>query len=206
MLLWAIPHIRNVQSQSWWRKALNRSCEFEAELVHNLHVSILEEDFVNHDIWFLNAQARFYLEHCNSQISLNYERHQELIVELFTLVPHTFRSKLQWNGPKVAHVTNTPASAKKGLTLYQLLVNAISDGINKYLNQVLIPGQYVDEERLQRDFIPNHHALDAKYAIAQEVAMYCETEILKLSSLQSMEIRKDEKRRYIEGKQLTNGW
>lgn len=195
MLLWAIPHIRNVQSQSWWRKALNRSCEFEAELVHNLHVSILEEDFVNHDIWFLNAQARFYVEHCNPQVSLNYERHQQLIAELFTLVPPTFRSKLQWSGPQVAHVTNAPASAEKGLTLHQLLVNAVSDGINKYLNQVLIPGQYVDEQRLQRDFIPDHPAHSAKYAIAQEVATYSEVEILKLSSRKSMEVREDEKRR-----------
>ena len=85
MLLWAISHVRNVQTQHWWSKAFNRSCFFEAELVHNLYVSIFEEEFVDHDIWFLNAQARYYVEHCNATISSNYDIQKRLIIELFSL-------------------------------------------------------------------------------------------------------------------------
>jgi hypothetical protein len=72
---------------------------FESELVHNLWVSVCEPEFVEHDIWFLNAQARWYCEKCNPKLSPLYDHHVNVIRELIALVPETLRPKLQWEGP-----------------------------------------------------------------------------------------------------------
>ncbi len=37
----------------------------EAEFRHNLYVTILEPEFVDHDIWFLNDQARWFVSHAD---------------------------------------------------------------------------------------------------------------------------------------------
>jgi len=67
MLWWALPYIRNVQTRSWLVRARDRSCYFEAELVHNLPNSLLEPEFGDHDIWFLNHQAKWFTEKCSPQ-------------------------------------------------------------------------------------------------------------------------------------------
>ena len=70
-----------------------------AEFLHNLFVTILEPEFVDHDIWFLNHQARSFLTHANPDHVVCYYHHERLIQELFTLVPEGLRSKLMWTGP-----------------------------------------------------------------------------------------------------------
>ena len=67
-----------------------------AEFVHNLYVSLLEEDFTNHDIHFLNYQARsFFKRHGNDEPVYAY-----YIQELFKEVPEQMRDKLMWAGPE----------------------------------------------------------------------------------------------------------
>lgn len=100
MLLWSLSYIRNVQSRSWWRKAFDRSCFEEAELTHNLHASILAEEFTKHDIHFLNNQARRYCDKAKKTGTPNYKVHRVLIKELFELVPEDMRSELKWKGPE----------------------------------------------------------------------------------------------------------
>jgi len=75
------------------------SCYFETELIHNLPKSILEKDMVEHDVWFLNNQARYYFEKCNEDISPNYNQHLIYIKELIDIVPEDLKSKLTWVGP-----------------------------------------------------------------------------------------------------------
>lgn len=99
MLFWAVPHIRNVQTNSMLTKAFDKSCYEEAELVHNLHVSILEPEFIDHDIWFLNHQARSYMNRAEASKSPCFNAQRELIKELFSLVPDSMQSSLEWNGP-----------------------------------------------------------------------------------------------------------
>src|SRR5699024_2717711 len=94
MLKWALPYIRNVQSQNVFRKANDKSCYYEAELVHNLAPTILESNFSDHDIWFLNYQAKYYIENCSEDISPNYNGHIERIKKLFELVPPELKEKL----------------------------------------------------------------------------------------------------------------
>lgn len=94
-----LPYLRNISTWSWWHRLRDHSAYYEAELIHNLPVSILEPEFVDHDIWFLNEQARVYCRDCNETLSFLYPHHVELIRELFSLVPEALRCKLRWRGP-----------------------------------------------------------------------------------------------------------
>ncbi len=99
MLSLALPYIRNMQSQGAEIKAQDTSCFFEAELLHNLMPTLLIPDVVEHDIWFLNHQARYYVVNCNADISPNYHQHLNSIKSIFSLVPPELRAALQWQGP-----------------------------------------------------------------------------------------------------------
>lgn len=89
----SLPLIRNYQTLNFWAKAFNKTCYYESELVHNLYVSILDEGFTDHDIYFLNQQAKWYLDNCSSNVSPNYEKIKDLIEELENLVPESLRNK-----------------------------------------------------------------------------------------------------------------
>jgi hypothetical protein len=52
-------------------------------------------------------------------------------------------------------------------TLERMLIDLVSDSINRYINQVLIPGGYVDEGKLRRDFKPGNRVCDGKYEVAE---------------------------------------
>lgn len=97
MLLLSIPYIRNRQT---FEKSPDLSCYLEAELVHNLAYTILTPEFEEHDIYFLNTQAKYYIENCSEDISIAYGGQKELIASLFEIVPQEMRSKLLWEGPK----------------------------------------------------------------------------------------------------------
>src|SRR5882672_2895694 len=94
----SLPWVRNVQTWPWWhRLRRGKTCYYEVEFVHNLPQSILESEFVDHDAYFLNTQARMYFEHCKT--SPHYARHVALIRELVALLPDKQRALLTWNGP-----------------------------------------------------------------------------------------------------------
>ena len=97
MLALSLPYIRNVQALN--KKEKDISCYFEVELIHNLSHTLLDPDFSEHDIWFLNYQAKDYYDKCNEDISPNYNQHLKYIRALFELVPERFKIKLSWNGP-----------------------------------------------------------------------------------------------------------
>ncbi|RYD84143.1 MAG: zinc ABC transporter substrate-binding protein [Verrucomicrobiaceae bacterium] len=99
MLRRTLLHLRSIAEQSWWRRLQDRSAYYETELIHNLPVSLFEPEFVAHDIWFLNVQARSYCAECNPQISGLYLQQTKLIRELISLVPGHLRDKLEWAGP-----------------------------------------------------------------------------------------------------------
>lgn len=97
LLRQTLPMTRNVLSS---RIVFGRSRKDALELsqlTHNLYVSILEEGFVDHDIWFLNVQARSYCE--TAKGSSAYLAVIDLIHQLFNEVPENLRYKLEWNGP-----------------------------------------------------------------------------------------------------------
>ncbi len=94
-----LPWLRNVSTWGWYQKCRDKSCYYDAELVHNLPISLWEEDFVDHDIWFLNHQARIYYEECNTQLSPNYESIVECISNLFDMIPEDKKQQIEWDGP-----------------------------------------------------------------------------------------------------------
>jgi len=94
----SLPWIRSIQTQPWWhRLRRSQACYYEAEFVHNLPQSILEPEFVDHDAYFLNTQAKMFCDHCKS--SPNYESRVALIRELFSLLPEKQKALLIWKGP-----------------------------------------------------------------------------------------------------------
>jgi len=99
MLSLSLAYIRNIQSQSEEIKGKDVSCCLEAELVHNLTTSLLSPDFSEHDIWFLNHQAKYYYERCDGDLSPNYYEHLKCIKALFELVPDALKVGLSWHGP-----------------------------------------------------------------------------------------------------------
>ncbi|QSQ22928.1 hypothetical protein JY651_48880 [Pyxidicoccus parkwayensis] len=99
MLWWTLPHLRNVATWGWWQRARDRSTYYETQLVHNLPVSMFEPEFIEHDIWFLNGQARWYCENCSARLSSMYPAQVARIRALFALVPPHLREKLEWHGP-----------------------------------------------------------------------------------------------------------
>ena len=109
ILSWALPSNRNCLS--WfrkisflkllspkWQRGLRDQFEV-AQFVHNLYVSILEEEFVRHDIHFLNYQARAFFQR-NDDTCLNYSLFAYYIQELFKEVPEDRRHELNWDGPQ----------------------------------------------------------------------------------------------------------
>ena len=107
MLRLALPWIRNASSWPWWRRMRNRSAFDESELIHNLSESLFEPNFVEHDIWFLNYQARVYHDQSSPSRSPNYRRQLDLIGELFAMVPEPLRTRLSWGGPR-PEIKGTP--------------------------------------------------------------------------------------------------
>ncbi len=99
LLSFGLPFLRTVRGLRWWQSARRWGLYEEAEFLHNLFVSILEPEFTAHDVWFLNHQARVFLRDANPRHVACYYHHEELIRELFTLVPDPMRAKLQWPGP-----------------------------------------------------------------------------------------------------------
>ncbi len=100
-MLWkALSYIRNIQTQTFIGKAFNKSCYHEAELLHNVVVSLTQEKMTEHDVFFLNNHARFYLENADKRECLNYFSHEDDIKKLFSIVPENLKEKLEWNGPQ----------------------------------------------------------------------------------------------------------
>jgi hypothetical protein len=100
MLRWGLPYIRDTLAQGGWARLKDRSALLEAQLLHTLPNSILEADFTDNDLWFLNHHARTYLHEASPALCCNYDYHRQLIAELFRLVPAERRAELKWHGPE----------------------------------------------------------------------------------------------------------
>lgn len=95
LLCQSLSFIRNRQTLPWWRKAFDKAVYFESELVHNISPSIFNSDFTDHDIWFINHQAKWYIENCTPEISPNYDFVKKTVEELIGLVPPSLAHKIQ---------------------------------------------------------------------------------------------------------------
>ena len=109
ILSWALPSARN--TFSWYRQIKPivvlwpksqryLAAQYRlAEFVHNIYVSLLKEEFTDHDIWFLNHQARNYYE-SGGEFDAHFDMFCHYIQQLFAEVPAEQRDKLNWQGPQ----------------------------------------------------------------------------------------------------------
>src|SRR5579862_6587961 len=94
-----LPFMRNLQTHSAWHRFRYGPFYPEMELVHNLHRILIYPEFREHDIHWLNSQARIFFKDGNNPVHAFYEHIITLIAELFTLVPESLKVKLTWDGP-----------------------------------------------------------------------------------------------------------
>jgi hypothetical protein len=97
--MWSLATIRNRSGHFRWLPWLKsrRWIHEEAQLVHNLWASFADPGFEAHDFWFLNVQARGYVERGNC--SPIYQMQVSRLRDLFALVPVDLRFELNWAGP-----------------------------------------------------------------------------------------------------------
>lgn len=86
MLTSSVCYCRNVFSGSLFSKAFDKSCFVELELVHNIPISILNPEFDEHDIWFLNHQAKGFVFNADESSTPNYSVYKSRIFELISLL------------------------------------------------------------------------------------------------------------------------
>lgn len=99
MMGWILPYARSVQSGGllrFFRKAFDKSCFYELQLIHNLPQKIFTPDFTDNDIHFLDNQARWYVENGSSRISPLYELNRNHIKELISILPTERRNEINW--------------------------------------------------------------------------------------------------------------
>ncbi len=136
ILRWALPSSRASLSQFWKvrpfvvlaaerQRALREGYEI-AQFVHNLYVSILEEEFTRHDIDFLNVQARHFVEDNSGENGHLYSMFVYFIQELFKAVPEEKRDKLTWNGPESDYSWARPAYFDEGISSGTASVSSVA--------------------------------------------------------------------------------
>ena len=101
LLLWSLPDIRNVQSGGFIQKGKDKSCYYAAEFIHDLHVSMYEESYVDHDLWILNYHAKYFIDNCNQKIFWGYPMFCEYLFCLLYTSPSP-RDKRQSRMPSSA--------------------------------------------------------------------------------------------------------
>lgn len=108
MLAWALPSARNafklLESKNEFillSPEMHRflRCQYEvAQLVHGLAHLILQEEFSDQDVWFLNLGARTFIERCSPNCT-SYPLFADFIQQLFDEVPEEKKALLEWSGP-----------------------------------------------------------------------------------------------------------
>lgn len=99
MLRLTLLHLRVLSSEKIIRRIKDRSAVYETQLIHSFYYLLLDEEFENKDMYFLNWHCRYYYENCNQSISILYDSQVENISKLFSIVPEHLKSQLMWDGP-----------------------------------------------------------------------------------------------------------
>lgn len=97
LLRHSLPMARNVLSHKFIYGRGRKEAFHICQLTHNLYLSILNQEFTSHDIWFLNCHAREYVSEAHGCVL--YKTVVQLISELFSEVPDSLKYQLEWNGP-----------------------------------------------------------------------------------------------------------
>jgi hypothetical protein len=81
----------------WWRvfesREIFRVGAEEANFLHNIHLSILEAEFVENDVGFINFAFPTYIKRLGPRMS---QQKARLMIEFCDLVPEHLRGKISW--------------------------------------------------------------------------------------------------------------
>ena len=93
-----LPYMRNIQRDNLIRRIAHGTFYPELELVHNLGRGLLNEAWTQHDVRWINTQARIYIERGNKTLPF-YPKVCSCIIELVDMVPEDLKYLLNWCGP-----------------------------------------------------------------------------------------------------------
>lgn len=92
-----LPLLRNLESQSAWKRIRFGTLFPEAELVHNLPPLLLDREIRKVDVWWLKSQGKQYRKaHAKSKRPLGDEI-VSFLTELEKLIPPDLRSEFDAN-------------------------------------------------------------------------------------------------------------
>ena len=102
LLQWGILHLRLLcgAGEGWTtekRFHVRDACEIgweEANFLHRVHVSILEPEYVDNDISFINWAFPAHIERLGNHL---WPEVAKLMLEFYEGVPHTLRPQITWH-------------------------------------------------------------------------------------------------------------
>ena len=100
LLFWGLPEIRNWQSRGFLWRINHWQSYLIAEFLHLIPNLILNSEFDEGDIWFINTDCRRFFSHGKAKTVNSYSVFENNVVELFTLIPIELKPKLEWAGPQ----------------------------------------------------------------------------------------------------------
>lgn len=92
-LLWRIlPHARNVQRKPFWRRAFWNLYP-ELELLHSIPDLLKNPEADQHDVYWINVQARMYMKACLKNKEKHWYSEEVLysVRELIELIPEEIK-------------------------------------------------------------------------------------------------------------------
>ncbi len=61
---------------------------------------MFEEDYIDHDIWIINHEFKYFTENCNQKIFHAYPLFCKILLDIYEDVPEDQRDKLKWHPSK----------------------------------------------------------------------------------------------------------
>ncbi|MDU9416762.1 hypothetical protein [Pseudomonas sp. zfem005] len=94
MLRDSVIHARNRSTCGMLSRWSDKSERYELELVHNLYLVLDATEYENHDLYFLEQQAAWYVKNCPPSKSPLYRENCKRIRRLIELLPESQRGRL----------------------------------------------------------------------------------------------------------------
>lgn len=97
-----LPHIRNVEASRLHGSIspANAGVLLEAELIHNLPIHCRWPEMRREDVFWLNSEAREFVERGRQAGVATYDHVYAAIAQLFDLVPPDLQASLEWPAPR----------------------------------------------------------------------------------------------------------
>lgn len=96
-----LPFLRNIQRQSALQRMKLGAFYDEVELVHNLPRCLTVSEMTEYDVYWLNTQARMFVERGGNKAHGFYDDIVACLTELVAMVPPHLKHLMTWQGPEM---------------------------------------------------------------------------------------------------------